>query len=129
MYTFTLWLKLNPKYLKLHHIFGGLAFILIMLHPLFLVDYLDYVLTFQDWGVNLGIIAMLLLMFMLLITFIVVLPYRKWKSIHRFLILPLLLGAIHGNLTNPDYRLIVIPIAIIGLIIWLYELIRSKQMA
>lgn len=90
---------------KVHHITGGLAFILLMLHPLLLTfTYLKFspksAFNFLfprtlDWGLTFGFYALFLLMFLLILTYYVDLPYEIWKFTHQFLGLAMFLGALH----------------------------------
>ena len=122
-----------PQWRK-HHMIGGIAFILIMLHPLFLAAALvpsgakyamSYILPGDNWMINLGIISLLLTMILLFLTFLVILPYKYWKLTHKFLGLAFFLGVLHGFLVESNltremplkiYMLIVVSV---GFLFWL----------
>lgn len=121
---------MNKVYLA-HHLLGGISFILLLIHPLSLAiafspisfsTAIEYILPGSDWAVNFGIIALLLLMVLLILTFFINLPYEFWKFTHKFLGVVLLLGAIHGvfvssdlsrDLFLRDYMLVIVSIGII----------------
>lgn len=83
---------LNQIY-KRHHQIGGVSFILMMIHPISLLISrttisLDYARNLfipgTDFNIDLGIIALLTLMSLLIITFYTKLPYQIWKLTHKF---------------------------------------------
>ncbi len=99
----TLFGGLNRAYI-VHHQIGGIAFILLMIHPLSLaVAYLFtsvksaalFLLPGQDWINNFGIAGLLSLMGLLILTYYVDLPYELWRFSHKFLGIAFLFGAIH----------------------------------
>src|SRR5258708_18606242 len=88
-----------------HHIFGGLAFILLMLHPLFLAVNRIYTSVGSaaalfnptlDISITLGIIGLGLMMLLLILTFFVKLHYQLWLFTHKFLGAAFFLGALHA---------------------------------
>src|SRR6266480_2383704 len=94
-----------------HHIFGGIALIILLFHPLFLAaSYLPYsvkaaalyLLPGEDWSINFGIAALLLLISLLLITFFINLPYQIWQFTHKFLGLAFFIASIHGLYISSD---------------------------
>ncbi len=108
---------MNKVYI-VHHILGGLSFILLLLHPLFLVaQYLNsgalgmknsfilFVanprclanigLTNPECSYVYGVIALGLMILFLVLTFFVKLPYHIWKLTHKFLGLAFFFGALH----------------------------------
>ena len=95
---------MNRAYIA-HHLIGGLAFLFLMVHPLFLgLSYLSisvksaalFFLPGEDWVINLGISALLLLMSLLFITYYLDLPYQLWKLTHKFLGLAFIFGFLHS---------------------------------
>lgn len=101
---------MNKVYVA-HHIFGGTAFILLLLHPLAQgFAYLPlsiraaalYILPGSDWAINVGISTLLFLMTLLILTFFVNIPYHIWKITHNFLGVVFFLGAIHGFFVPSD---------------------------
>lgn len=94
-----------------HHLLGGISFILIMIHPLFLAfaflpnslsSVASYLIPSDNWMINLGIVSLLLTMSLLVITFFVNLPYEFWRLTHKFLGLSLFIGVIHSFFVSSD---------------------------
>lgn len=108
---------MNKIYIA-HHILGGLSFVLLLLHPLFLIgqylksgaigiknSYVLYVanphcfanfsLINPECSYLWGVVALVLLISFLFITFFVKLPYNFWKLTHKFLGLAFFFGAVH----------------------------------
>jgi predicted ferric reductase len=91
-----------------HHRSGMLAYVLLLCHPLSLalngwttspqLAWQSFIPWAQPWQVGLGWISLLLLMFGLSSTFVVNLPYRRWRGMHLFLGFGVLLGLVHGYL-------------------------------
>lgn len=128
---------LNRIYIN-HHFFAGLAFILMMSHPLFLAGRFFIfsprmaALLFipgSNWPINFGIFALSLLIVLLFITFFVrqKIPYEKWKFTHKFLGLAFFLTGLHGFLISSDIsrflplRIYMFFLAVIGLAIYFYR--------
>ncbi|NMC51586.1 hypothetical protein GYA54_02565 [Candidatus Kuenenbacteria bacterium] len=95
---------LNRIYIK-HHIFGGLAFVLLLFHPLWLAaKYATYsshsaalflLPSFNNLAKTLGGLSLGLLIVLLIITFYSVLKYHLWKISHKFLALAYIFGFAH----------------------------------
>ena len=108
---------MNKVYI-VHHILGGLSFILLLLHPLFLVaqylgagaigiknSFTQFVvnphclanisLTNPECSYVYGVIALGLMILFLVLTFFVKLPYHIWKLTHKFLGLAFFFAALH----------------------------------
>lgn len=101
---------LNRVYIK-HHIIGAISFCLLLFHPIFLIiQYLfislkasfDFILSFQNWSILLGEIALLLMIILLVITFYFKFKYENWKISHKYLGLVLFLGGAHMFLVPSD---------------------------
>ncbi len=101
---------MNKIYIA-HHILGGLAFVLLLIHPLFLaVTYglnslksaALFLLPGSDWTINLGIISLYSTMILLILTFFIKLPYQIWRFTHKFLGAAFFVGAMHGILMPSD---------------------------
>lgn len=108
---------MNKVYIA-HHILGGLAFTLLLLHPVALT--LRYLLqgaggiaaqlylwpagcsvsgllqVDPNCAVNYGVLALGVMILTLVVTFYVKLPYHIWKWTHKFLGLAFFLGALHA---------------------------------
>ena len=115
---------MNKVYVA-HHILGGVAFILLLLHPLFLVGsflqagaggiksaFTFFVLSPQcaanftlmnfDCAVTYGVIGLCLMVVFLVITFFVRLPYQTWKLTHKFLGLAFFFASLHVLTISSD---------------------------
>jgi len=91
------------KMYKAHHIIGGLAFVMVLHHPLFLaIDALpnsklaaNYLFFSNNLSYNLGVIAIYILLLLLMLTMLIDLPYSLWKKTHNFMGLPLVFACLH----------------------------------
>lgn len=101
---------MNKVYLA-HHIVGGLAFVLFMLHPLLFalarfssswIEAALFLLPGSDLAINFGIAALLSAMAILIITFFAKFPYQVWLWTHRLLGITLVFSAIHVLLIPSD---------------------------
>jgi predicted ferric reductase len=99
------------KMLRVHHLTGTIAFILLLFHPLFLaasmlqfslMHALQLLIPSANWPINFGIIALFIMEVLLVITFYVNLKYQKWKFSHKWLGLAFIIAAIHVLLINSD---------------------------
>ncbi len=126
---------MNKVYIA-HHILGGVAFILLLFHPISLaianipLSYkiaIDYILPGSDWTINFGIISLLLMMVLLILTFFINLPYELWKLTHKYLGIVLLIGILHSFFISSDLtrdtflRNYMILIVTLGVIPYLYR--------
>lgn len=109
-----------------HHRSGMLAYTLLLCHPLSLainswtvspqLAWQSLEPWAQPWQVGLGWVSLLLLMFGLSSTFVVSLPYRRWRWMHLFLGFGVLLGLVHGYLIASGILiLLLIIMTILGL--------------
>lgn len=101
---------MNRVYIA-HHIIGGLSFILLLFHPLFLfAKYIPeagqgavkFFFLSADQSVNFGVVSLGLLIIFLVITFFVKIPYQYWKFTHKFLSLAFFFGALHVAMIPSD---------------------------
>lgn len=131
---------LNRIYI-IHHFFGSFAFILLLFHPLFLaLKFVQFstrsaalfLLPGSDLSINFGIIALLLMILLLVITFYTKFSYQVWKFSHKFLGFAFFFGSLHSffiqsdisqNLALRIYMLILISFAVIAFI---YHSILAK---
>ena len=106
-------LKIFDKYFdglgraySLHHMLGGLAFILLLFHPLMLaIRYIPssiqiasgFIFSFGDAAINYGKISLLGMIILLVITFYVknVMKYETWKLSHKLLGAFFFVGGLH----------------------------------
>lgn len=105
------WGGLDLAY-KAHHILGGLAFVALINHVLLLiVDSLPYnktaiyLIPGRNLAYTLGIAALYILLFLLVLTLYVRLPYRYWKWSHEWMGIVIILGGLHGLLVSSDTTL------------------------
>lgn len=101
---------MNRVYIA-HHNLGGIAFILIMLHPIFLtIKYLIlstqsaamFLLPSKDIYITTGIIAFIFMSVFLVFTFYLKLPYHIWKKSHAFLALVFIIAIFHSFFIYSD---------------------------
>lgn len=101
---------MNKVYIA-HHILGGLAFVLLLLHPLFIVakyipnaamQAVKMLLLGTTWDVRFGVIAIMLMILFLVLTFFVKLPYHIWKWTHKFMGLAFFSASLHVLLIPSD---------------------------
>lgn len=101
---------MNRVYIA-HHLIGGIAFLLLLTHPLFLMagywkislhDAVVFILPGTDWTVNMGRITLLSLMLLLVITYYMDLPYQLWRLTHKFMGLAFFFGGLHGLFISSD---------------------------
>ena len=95
-----------------HHRLGTISFILLLAHPIFLtLRYLAYstnaaalflLPSASAWPQNLGTIALLIMIALLVITFYLAWRYDKWKFSHRFLALAFLTSFFHVGFITSD---------------------------
>ena len=145
---------LNRVYIA-HHIIGGLALVLLALHPLFLVSrYIGQSITAaaeqllprlkitelsikngalnQEWAVFFGTVAFFGLVFLLILTFYVELPYRLWLFTHKFLGAFFFIAGLHVLFvsstisTNYWLRYYILTIVGLGLIAYIYKTLLGR---
>lgn len=121
---------------RLHHLMGIVSFLLLTVHPLFLIlnilpdirlsaIYLFPTLSGIDY--NLGIFALYTLITLISLTLFVRLPYHIWKSTHEYMGLVILLGFFHALLIESDIsrflplRIWILTITGLGLLFHLYR--------
>ena len=101
---------LNRVYIA-HHVVGGLAFIFVLLHPLFLAytratislkEAALFLLPGQDIAINFGIASLMSMMALLLVTFFIKLKYNIWRFTHQYLGVAFIFSAIHMALIKSD---------------------------
>lgn len=101
---------INELYI-VHHFLGGLAFCLLLLHPLFLAyNYLSisfksaalFLLPSQNLAQNLGILGLFVMIIALIITFYFKIKYQIWKFTHKFMGLAFIFSFFHTFLIGAD---------------------------
>lgn len=91
------------KMYKSHHIIGGLAFVMVLHHPLFLaIDALpnsklsaNYLFFSDTLAYNLGVISLYAFLLLLALTFLIDLPYSMWKKTHNLMGIPMIFACLH----------------------------------
>jgi len=125
------WLGGLDKVYQMHKRIGRWAFLIILLHPLFLaLDRLPRILSFLGamwfqkpsgnrylWGQNVGVGALLLFAVLVALTLWVKLPYHLWKKTHEWFGLLLPVVILHIALVDADVAQYPL------LRIWLYGLL------
>ena len=103
---------MNRVYIA-HHIIGGLAFILLMAHPLLIsASFLtikshkavEYLLPGADWSINFALLALSLMIAQLTFTFYAKLPYQLWRWTHKLLGVSLTFAVLHILLVESDIK-------------------------
>lgn len=125
------------KMYKAHHMIGSLAFVLILFHPILLVvkfipsDWnlaATYLWPSGSWAVNFGIVALLLMIFLLVLTFYIRMKYEKWRISHQMLGVAYVLAIIHIFMVTTDISRS-IPLKVWMIIICLIGLIAHLQVS
>lgn len=129
------------KVFRAHHTFGGLAFILLLVHPILITaQYLpisleatsQFALSLEDWPRNFGRLGLLTLMGVLIITYYIPLKYHWWKFSHQFMGLALFLSSLHvffipSDLSRyPSLRYYILTVVGLGLGSYLYRVVFGK---
>ena len=119
-----------------HHTIGGLALVLLLIHPVALAfsavggsfsQILFLFLPSQELSVLFGQLALGLLLVLLIITLYIKLPYEWWRLSHMLLGIPLLLASMHVFLIPSDVarslglKYFLLGLAIIGLVSYFYR--------
>lgn len=131
-----------PKVYSLHHLFGGIALILLLVHPVFLgLQYLPnsisaaasfYLPDIYDIPKMMGVIALGILTSLLCITFFVRIAYHNWKATHQWLGLALVFASLHvylmpGHLDSaPWLRGYMIVMMVLGLTAFTYRVLLGR---
>lgn len=126
---------MNKVYIA-HHIIGGVAFMLLLVHPLILIvpramisfnKAALFLVPGQNFSDTLGILALLSLMILLILTYYVNLKYHIWKSTHKLLGVAFFFGFLHAFFTvsdisrNMPLRLYVLGLCAVALVVYLYR--------
>ncbi len=98
-----------PDIYKLHRFLGISSFVLLSLHPLFIIiNYLsfsikfavDYIFSFTDLSLSLGKISLIAMFFIILTTIFLKIKYDTWKIIHKILSFSFFIGFFHVLVVN-----------------------------
>jgi predicted ferric reductase len=128
-----------------HGILGGIALILILFHPIFLVLKFipqnislaaQYLLPSSHWSTNFGIISLLGMILLIYLTLFSKMKYHKWKFTHEFLGLIFLVAVLHIFMVRGDassdlifkgYYIYAITVSFIGLFAFSYSLFLKNR--
>ncbi len=123
-----------------HHKIGAIAFILLLFHPLLLAfRYLTFsvrsaalFLLGNDLSVVYGVIALLLMILLMVLTFYIKLKYPHWKISHKFMVLVFVFAILHSFFIysdiarDPWLRFYILALAILGLLVGTYRAFFNK---
>lgn len=156
MFALTFVLSTRIKYIEdvfggldkayiVHALLGGTALILILAHPIFLVlkfipseisTAAKYLLPSSNISVNLGIIALTIMVILIYITLYTKIKYHTWKFTHEFLGLVFLFALLHiflvrGSATADNifdgYYIYASVVSFIGLFSFSYSLFLKNR--
>jgi predicted ferric reductase len=126
---------LNRVYVA-HHVFGSLALVLLLFHPLALAAERSTIsarsaalllLPSTNWPVTWGILGLLSMMLLLVLTLFVSLPYHVWEFFHKFLGPAFLFASLHLFTIHSDVsrdsmlRAYMLSLSAIGVLVYLYR--------
>lgn len=103
-FTETLFGGMNRVYIA-HHQIGGIAFLLLLVHPLLIAaSFLPFSLSRAasqllpgiSWPQTLGLAGLFFLMSLMVFTYHVTLPYQIWRFTHKFMGAAFFLGGLHS---------------------------------
>ncbi len=103
------WFNGIDRAYKAHHFIAVTAFFTLLIHPLLMVfqdlpanSFALYLLPGTYFPFNLGIVALYVMLFLVVLTIVIDLPYWIWKQTHEWMGVVLLLGGAHGILVASD---------------------------
>jgi len=133
------WFGGMDKLYKAHHLFGTIAFVLILFHPILLsIQYLKisvnsaamfFIPSVGRTPINFGIIALSIMIVLLFVTFFVNLRYHTWKISHKFLVLAFFIAILHvltilSDISRSNFlKFYILTILLIGFLSILYKTI------
>jgi predicted ferric reductase len=118
-----------------HKRIGAIAFVLILFHPILLVikfipsnvkQAALYLLPSKSWPVNFGIIALVLMIFLIVLTLYIGMKYQNWKLSHKFMGIIFIIAGLHvfrvtTDITKyPLLKIYMLVLCILGLIAYIY---------
>ncbi|MEI7579408.1 MAG: ferric reductase-like transmembrane domain-containing protein [bacterium] len=98
------------KLYRIHHLVGGLGFILVLNHPIFLAlsrialpqSALSLFILGSNWSYNWGILSLYAFIIIIFITLYTKLPYQIWRNIHALIGIPLIIAILHVFFISSD---------------------------
>ena len=125
----------------LHHILGGIGFIFVLLHPLFIAGayYIDspsaasrILWLGPSLYKNMGNLSLLLFMTLIVLTLFVRMPYELWHKTHKLMGVAFLLGGVHALFmgtsiaASPLLKGLVIALTVAALSVYAYRTLLGK---
>jgi predicted ferric reductase len=126
---------MNKVYVA-HHLVGGIAFILLMIHPLFLAatrvmvswrTAAEFFLPSNDWSLNFALLSLYSMMLLLILTYFVKLRYQLWRLTHKFMGVAFTFGTLHVLLVqsdvsvNPYLKYYLLSLSVLGILVYCYR--------
>jgi predicted ferric reductase len=98
------------KVMRVHHLIGGVAFLLLISHPLFLTLNVlpnfelakKYLFLSNMLVYNFGVVALYTMMLVLILTFLIKLPYEWWLKTHDIMGVVMFFACLHIMLITSD---------------------------
>ncbi len=133
------------KVYPIHAVVGGIAFVLILAHPVFLVLKFipsniplaaEYLLPSAYWSANFGIIALTGFVFLMFLTLYTKIRYNLWKFSHEFLGAVFAIAVLHifmvrgvasGDIIFSGYYIYAGVVSFVGVSSFLYSLLIRKS--
>ncbi len=129
------------KVIKLHHIIGGVSFVLLLNHPIFLALSVlpnfnlasRYIFFSADQIYNFGVMALATMTLLLIFTLIIKLPYDIWLKTHDFFGLVLLFASLHIFLITSDVsrylplRIWMMLVLAVGIYFYIFKVFLYKK--
>lgn len=133
------------KMYRAHHIFGTVAFLSLLLHPLFLAGTYaalsvaaaaSFLFPGASFVNDLGIYGLFTMELFLIFTFFArtMAKYQNWKFVHRLLGLSFILGSLHVLLvssdvrTNAFMRYYMVLVVLVGLLSYVYRTLFWRRL-
>ncbi|PIO06838.1 hypothetical protein COT47_02525 [Candidatus Woesearchaeota archaeon CG08_land_8_20_14_0_20_43_7] len=128
-----------------HSILGGIAFMLLLFHPILIVlkfipsdmtQAAKYLLPSSYWSVNFGMIALVGMIVLLFVTFYIKIKYQRWKFSHTFLGLFFIFAVLHIFMVRDDaardmiftgYYVYAAIVSAIGISAFIYSLLFKSK--
>lgn len=133
---------MNKVYVA-HHLVGGIAFILLMIHPILLGvtqamitwrSAAEFFLPSADWSLNFALLSLYSLMILLILTYFIKLRYHIWKFSHQFLGVSFFFGTLHVLMIESDVsssqfiRWYLLALSALGLAVYFYRTLFGSKL-
>lgn len=124
-----------------HAVLGGLSFVFVLAHPIFLVlkfipERIDlaatYILPSGHWSVNFGIISLVGMLGLIFVTLFTKMRYHRWKYTHEFFGLFFVFAVLHifmvrNTFANDNifygYYIYAAVVSVVGILAFVYSLL------